>query len=110
MAGHQISLLRVLRLKDNFQATVTLAEFKEMNQLEKIVYIFLQDSLQQYLFVMCCAMYAPMRLLCIANQKISKMDKLHFFVLQTNRMPPIWLKDVEERIENLFTAAMNYAT
>ena len=33
------------------------------------------------LFVMCCALYAPMRLLWLADQKTPAMDKLYYYVL-----------------------------
>jgi hypothetical protein len=35
-----------------------------------------------YLFTMCHSLYAPMRVLHLADQKISAMDKLHYYVCQ----------------------------
>jgi hypothetical protein len=37
-----------------------------------------------YLFSMCCALYAPMRVLRLADRKVAAMDKLHFYVCQTD--------------------------
>ena len=95
MAGHQISLLRLLRLKDALQATVTSAEFKELKSFEILAHALLQDEIWQYLFVMCRALYAPICLLCLADQKVPAMDKLCFFVLQSERMIEKWIGDAE---------------
>ena len=45
MAGCQISLLRVLRLKDALQATVTSTEFKELKSFKTLGYVILQDEI-----------------------------------------------------------------
>ena len=42
---------------------------------------------------MCCALYAPIPLLCDDENNIPLMDKLYYFVLQTERMIPIFLED-----------------
>ena len=101
MAGHQIALLRTLRLKDAFQATVTSTEFKDLKVFNAIAYVLLQDEFWQYLFVMCRALYAPMRLLRLADQKIPAMDKLYFYVLQSERMIEMWIKDAEGKHNDL---------
>ena len=44
---------------------------------------------------MCRALYAPIRLLCLADQKVPAMDKLYFFVLQSERMIEKWIGDAE---------------
>ena len=105
MGGYQIALLRVLRLKDALQATVTSTEFKNMKQFAAIAYVLLQDEFWQYLFVMCRALYAPMRLLRLSDQKIPAMDKLYFFVLQTERMIEKWMK-VAQAKHNLLSDGM----
>ena len=48
------------------------------------------------LFVMGRALYAPMRLLRLADQKTPAMDKLYYYVLQTDQMLPKYLQDAEE--------------
>jgi hypothetical protein len=35
-------------------------------------------------FSMCCALYAPMRVLRLADQKVAAVDKVHFYVCQTD--------------------------
>lgn len=101
MAGHQIALLRILRLKDAFQATVTSTEFKELKMFNPISYVLLQEEFWKYLFVMCRALYAPMRLLRLADQKIPAMDKLIFYVHQSERMIEKWIKVAEEKHNDL---------
>ena len=101
MAGHRIALLRVLRLKDALQATVTSTEFKELKVFTTISYVLLQDEFWQYLFVMCRALYAPMRLLRFADMKIPAMDKLYFYVLQSERMIERWIQVAEEKHSKL---------
>ena len=101
MAGYFIALLRILRLKDALQATVTSTEFKELRVFADVAHAVLQDGLWQYIFVMCRALYAPMRLLRLADQKIPAMDKLYFFVLQTERMIALWIKDAKGKLSIL---------
>jgi hypothetical protein len=55
------------------------------------------------LFVMCRALYAPMRVLCLADQKIPAMDKLYYYVLQTDRMLPKYLQDAKECATSFLT-------
>jgi hypothetical protein len=53
---------------------------------------------------MCRALYAPMRVLCLADQKMPAMDKLNYYVLQTDRMLTLYCKDAEEPSDGLLTA------
>jgi hypothetical protein len=55
-------------------------------------------------FVMCRALYAPMQVLCLADQKTPAMDKLFFYVLQTDRMLPKYVSGAEECAQGLLTA------
>ena len=55
----------------------------------------------KYLFTMCHALYAPMRVLCLADQKTPAMDKLHYFVYQTDDILPKYLAKAEEDSECL---------
>ncbi len=48
--------------------------------------IIMSDEFWKYLFLMCRALYAPMRVLCLADQKKPAMDKLYYYVLQTDCM------------------------
>ena len=61
------------------------------------------DDFWKYLFAMCRALYAPMHVLRLADQKTPAMDKLYFFVLQTDRMLPLWLGDAEEKEKTLLS-------
>ena len=54
---------------------------------------------------MCRALYAPMRVLRLADQQTPAMDKLHYYVLQTDRMLAMYVADAEERGEGLLTSA-----
>ena len=46
---------------------------------------------------MCRALYAPMHALCLADQKTPAMDKLYFYVLQTDAMLPKYLDSLESQ-------------
>ena len=76
MAGHHISLLHIVRLNDTLQATVNSSELKEFKVFENIAHAVLQEEFWKYLFVMCCALYAPMRLIHLSDKKTTSMDKL----------------------------------
>ncbi len=58
--------------------------------------IIMSDEFWKYLFLMCHALYAPMCVLCLADQKNPAMDKLYYYVLQTDCMLPKWLGEVEK--------------
>ena len=46
---------------------------------------------------MCHVLYAPMRVLCLADQKSPTVDKLYYCVLQTDQILPKYISDVEEQ-------------
>ncbi len=53
---------------------------------------FLQSKdFWDYLFSMCRALYAPMHLLRLADQKVAAMDKMHFYVCQTDAIMSYYL-------------------
>ena len=54
---------------------------------------------------MCHALYAPMRVLRLAVQNNPAMDKLFYYVSQTDRMLPKYLGDDEERAASLMSDA-----
>ena len=97
MAGEHIALLRLLRLRNAIKATVTSKEFMDLKSFKDASDIVLFDDFWKYLFVMCRALYAPMRVLRLADQKIPAMDKFYFYVLQTDLMLPKWLGDLDGR-------------
>ena len=68
-----------------------------MKSFEGLAYALLQDELWQYLFVMCRALYAPIRLLRLTDQKSPAMDKLYFYVLQSEHMIEKQMEDAEAK-------------
>ncbi len=106
MAGEHIALLRLLRLQNALKATVMSKEFMDLQVFKDASNIVLCDDFWKYLFVLCRALYAPMHVLCLADQKKSAMDKLYFYMLQTDLMLPKWLSELDGRSNTL----MNIAT
>ncbi len=102
MAGEQISLLRLLRLKlkNALKSMVTSAEFLELNDFKATAAVIGNDNFWKYLFVMCRALYAPMCVLRLADQKTPAMDKLYYYVLQADRMLLQYLKEAEEHVSS----------
>jgi hypothetical protein len=97
MAGEHIALLRLLCLQNALKATVTSKEFTDLRVFKDASDIDLCDDFWKYLFVLCRALYAPMRVLRLADQKTPAMDKLYFYVLQTDEMLPKWLSELDSR-------------
>ena len=63
---------------------------------EQIAHALLQEEFWQYIFVMCRTLYASTSLLNLDDYKKPSMDKLYYFVLQTERMLPIRIEDEED--------------
>ena len=87
MAGEHIALCRLLRLKSALRATCLSQEFNDGSYRRTFtdeVSIIESDDFWTYLFSMCRALYAPMRVLRLADQKTPAMDKLHYYVCQTD--------------------------
>jgi hypothetical protein len=97
MAGEHIALLRLLRLKNALRATITSKEFIELRVFHSITGVLMNPDFWRYLFVMCRALYAPMRVLRLADQKSPAMDKLYYYVIQTDQMLLKYIADAEER-------------
>ena len=105
MAGEHIALLRLLRLKNALRATITSKEFLDLRVFHTVTSVLNDPTFWKWLFVMCRALYAPMRVLRLADQKNPAMDKLFYYVSQTDRMLPKYLGDVEERLASLMSDA-----
>ena len=101
MGGEQISLLRLLRLKSALRSTITCPAFLLLHDFKKETSILMNEDVWKNLFTVCHALYAPMRVLCLADQKTPAMDKLHYFVCQTNHMLPKYLAKAEKDNECL---------
>ena len=101
MGGEHISLLRLLRLKDALRSTISSKEFLDLNNFKEECCVLNNDNFWMYLFLMCRVLYAPMRVLRLADQQTASMDKLYFYVLQTDRMLMKWLPDCEKKSTEL---------
>jgi hypothetical protein len=103
MAGEHIALLRLLRLKNALRSTITSMEWINLNMFHSDCAILMNPDFWKLLFVMCRALYAPMRVLRLADQKTPAMDKLYYYVLQTDRMLPIYLQEAEDLCKQFLT-------
>mmetsp|Transcript_29159 Transcript_29159/g.69418 ORF Transcript_29159/g.69418 Transcript_29159/m.69418 type:complete len:526 (+) Transcript_29159:715-2292(+) len=106
MAGHFLALLRLLRLKHALIATVTSKEFRDLKDFESIAQLLINDDFWLYLFSMCRALYAPMRVLRLADQKTPAMGQLLFIVNQASRVMPKYLNKAAEASRLLLDGAM----
>ena len=106
MAGELIGLLRLLRLRKILRATVTSKEFQDnwLKTFRRECLIIESNEFWKYLFTLCRALYAPMRILRLADQKIPAMDKLHYYVLQTDVLLQKYLKMAEDDSGRLLNA------
>ena len=108
MGGEEIALLRVLRLRPALQECVSSREFLALNEFQEVAYVILLDSVWEHIFVFCRAMYAPMRLLRLADMKTPCMSKLYYYVMQTEIMLQKYVKQAEDaeelssRVKDLF--------
>ncbi len=58
--------------------------------------LFLKNNeFWMYLFKLCCFLHAPMRILQLADQKISAMDKHHYYVFQMEKLLAKYVKIAE---------------
>ena len=94
MAGELIGLLRLLRLRPILRATIASKEFQDnwYKTFRRECLIIENNEFWKFLFTLCRSLYAPMRILRLADQKTPAMDKLHFYVLQTDALLPKYLK------------------
>jgi hypothetical protein len=102
MAGEQIALTRLLRLRDALTSTINSKEFMDLNNFKPETFVLKRDNFWLYLFVICHALYSPMRVLRLADQQVPGMEKLYNYVLQTGRMLLRWLPDADMRISALY--------
>jgi hypothetical protein len=97
MAGELIGLLCLLRLRDILRATIASKEFKDIWEkgfLREVI-VLENNELWKHLFTLCCSLYAPMRILRLADQKIPAMDKLHYYVCQMDELLAKYVKIAE---------------
>jgi hypothetical protein len=88
IAGDLIGLLRLLRLRDILRVTIASKEFQDIwaKGSWREVIVLENNEFWKYLFSLCCSLYAPMCILQSADQKIPTMDKLHYYICQTDEL------------------------
>jgi hypothetical protein len=106
MPGEHIGLLRLLCLKNALRSTIMSKEWMDLRIFYTDCVILMNPEFWKLLFVMCRALYAPMQVLRLADQKTPAMDKLYYYVLQTDRMLPKYL-DEAEKLTNQFLTSDN---
>jgi hypothetical protein len=104
MAGEHIAILQLLRLKNALTSTILSKEFIDLCVFDSVCQVLMNPDFWKWAFVMSHALYAPMRVLCLADQKSPAMDKLYYYVLQTDRMLAVHCKDADDRGVALLTA------
>ena len=97
MAFEQLQFIRVLRLKDALLSTVNNVVFKDWNRFTFVSKIIGYDEFWQLLFAMIQALYPIYRILRLADMKIGGMDKLKFYVLQTDRLLDAGVENVVKK-------------
>ncbi len=103
MAGEHIAIFQLLQLKNALLATISSKEFIDLRVFNSVCQVLKNPDFWKWAFVMCRALYAPMQVLCLADQKSPAMDKLNYYVLQTDRMLAMYCKDAEKRGDALLT-------
>jgi len=98
MAGELIGLLCLLRLRKIIKSTIASKEFQEiwLKNFRRECLVLENNEFWKYLFTLCRSLYAPMQILRLADQQIPAMDKLHYYVLQTDKLLPKYLKIAED--------------
>jgi hypothetical protein len=84
MGGAHIAICQLLRLKNALRAAINSPKFIVLRQFKEEISILQSEDFWNYVFSMCRALYAPMRVLRLADQKVAAMDKVHFYVCQTD--------------------------
>ncbi len=97
MARELIGLLCLLRLRDILRVTIASKEFKDIwaNSFWREVIVLENNEIWKYLFTLCHSLYAPICILWLADQKIPAMDKLHYYVWQTDQLLAKYVKIAE---------------
>ncbi len=74
MAGEQIALTYLLRLRDALKSTINSKELMDLNNFKPETFVLNNGNFWLYLFVMCHALYAPMCVLRLADQQVPGME------------------------------------
>ncbi len=81
--------------------TINLNQFFNLNKFKEECFVLNNDNFWLHLFLMCCVFYTRMRLLRLANLQSAAMDKLYFYVLQTDPMMVRWLPNCKQKSKEL---------
>jgi hypothetical protein len=107
MAGHWICWTRVLRHKQTLQSLVHdpafLALKREARPPIELIEFLKNKSFWAWLTTLLRCMYGPLRLLRLADTKSAAMDKLYYFVLNTDK----WLADHHGTLDDWETMDSN---
>ncbi len=97
MVVELIGLLCLLRLRDILTATIASKEFKDTweKSFWRESIVLENNEFWKYLFTLCCSLYAPMCIIQLADQKVPAMDKLHYYVCQTDQLLAKYVKIAE---------------
>ncbi len=93
----------MLRLKNALKSTIASKDFIDLCVFHSVCTVLLNPEFWKWAFVMCHALCAPMRVLCLPDQKSPAIDKLFFYVLQTDQMLPKYVSDADECAQGLLT-------
>lgn len=88
-------MLRVLRLKNALQSTVTSPEFVRLNAFKDLAHVILDEDVWVWMYLLARSVYAMMRILRLADQKTAAMDKLYYYIKQADRVAPLYLAQAE---------------
>ena len=103
MASEEIGVLRLNVLVPPLRSTVTSKPFQELKAFKSIANLIMHPRLPEFFFSSSRAVYAPMRILRLADQKVPAMDHQEFYVRQTDVMLPRYLGEVEAIAAELLT-------
>ena len=95
--------LRLNLLVTPLKSTVTSKPFQGLKSFRNLANLSMHPILQKYFFLSARAMYAPMRILRLADQKIPAMDRQEFYVRQADVILPRYLGEVEAIAAELLT-------
>jgi hypothetical protein len=94
MAGEVLQFLRVFRLKATLQACTRDPVFVDYKKFGFLADIFNSTQFWKCLFAIIQALYPVYRILRIADTMVGGMDKLYYYVTQTDRLLEPGMKNV----------------
>ena len=96
--GWRVDWSVTLRLREIIKSTIASKEFQDnwLKTFCRECLVLENNDFWKYLFTLCHSLYAHMQILCLADQQIPAMDKLNYYVLQTDKLLPKYLKIAED--------------